>query len=155
MDTYGGKGAHGGGAFSGKDPSKVDRSAAYAARHVAKNLVAAGVADEVLVEVAYAIGIAEPVGLYVNTYGTAHVSMSDGDIAAKVLNIFDMRPYAIIERFKLQNPIYEPTASYGHFGRKPQEKDVTTNVNGRTLTKHVELITREKLDYVAKVKESF
>ena len=155
VDTYGGKGAHGGGAFSGKDPSKVDRSAAYAARHVAKNLVAAGVADEVLVEVAYAIGIAEPVGLYVNTYGTAHVSMSDGDIAAKVLNIFDMRPYAIIERFKLKNPIYEPTASYGHFGRKPQEKDVTINVNGRTLTKHVELFTWEKLDYVAKVKESF
>ena len=155
VDTYGGKGAHGGGAFSGKDPSKVDRSAAYAARHVAKNLVAAGVADEVLVEVAYAIGIAEPVGLYVNTYGTAHVSMSDGDIAAKVLNIFDMRPYAIIERFKLKNPIYEPTASYGHFGRKPQEKDVIINVNGRTFTKHVELFTWEKLDYVAKVKESF
>ena len=118
-------------------------------------VVAAGVADEVLVEVAYAICIAEPVGLYVNTYGTAHVSMSDGDIAAKVLNIFDMRPYAIIERFKLKNPIYEPTASYGHFGRKPQEKDVTINVNGRTLTKHVELFTWEKLDYVAKVKESF
>ena len=120
VDTYGGKGAHGGGAFSGKDPSKVDRSAAYAARHVAKNLVAAGVADEVLVEVAYAIGIAEPVGLFINTYGTSHVALTDGQIAEKVLKVFDMRPYAIIERFKLKNPIYEPTASYGHFGRKPE-----------------------------------
>ena len=155
VDTYGGKGAHGGGAFSGKDPSKVDRSAAYAARHVAKNLVAAGVADEVLVEVAYAIGIAEPVGLYVNTYGTSHVSLSDGEIAEKVLKIFDMRPYAIIERFKLKNPIYEPTASYGHFGRKPQTKTVTINVNGRTFSRDVELFTWEKLDYVGKVKEAF
>ena len=155
VDTYGGKGAHGGGAFSGKDPSKVDRSAAYAARHVAKNLVAAGVADEVLVEVAYAIGIAEPVGLYVNTYGTSHVALTDGQIAEKVLKVFDMRPYAIIERFKLKNPIYEPTASYGHFGRKPQEKDVTINVNGRTFSKRVELFTWEKLDYVDKVKEAF
>lgn len=155
VDTYGGKGAHGGGAFSGKDPSKVDRSAAYAARHVAKNLVAAGVADEVLVEVAYAIGIAEPVGLYVNTYGTGHVALTDGQIAEKVLKVFDMRPYAIIERFKLKNPIYEPTASYGHFGRKPQEKDVTLNVNGRAFSKHVELFTWEKLDYVDKVKEAF
>ena len=155
VDTYGGKGAHGGGAFSGKDPSKVDRSAAYAARHVAKNLVAAGVADEVLVEVAYAIGIAEPVGLYVNTYGTSHVALTDGQIAEKVLKVFDMRPYAIIERFKLKNPIYEPTASYGHFGRKPQVKDVTINVNGRTFTKRVELFTWEKLDYVDKVKEAF
>lgn len=155
VDTYGGKGAHGGGAFSGKDPSKVDRSAAYAARHVAKNLVAAGVADEVLVEVAYAIGIAEPVGLYVNTYGTSHVALSDGDIAEKVLKIFDMRPYAIIERFKLKNPIYEPTASYGHFGRKPQETTVTINVNGSTFSRKVELFTWEKLDYVDKVKEAF
>ncbi|MGN0028516.1 MAG: methionine adenosyltransferase [Marinilabiliaceae bacterium] len=155
VDTYGGKGAHGGGAFSGKDPSKVDRSAAYAARHVAKNLVAAGVADEVLVEVAYAIGIAEPVGLYVNTYGTSHVALSDGDIAEKVLKIFDMRPYAIIERFKLKNPIYEPTASYGHFGRKPQETTVSINVNGRTFSRKVELFTWEKLDYVDKVKEAF
>lgn len=155
VDTYGGKGAHGGGAFSGKDPSKVDRSAAYAARHVAKNLVAAGVADEVLVEVAYAIGIAEPVGLYVNTYGTGHVALTDGQIAEKVLKVFDMRPYAIIERFKLKNPIYEPTASYGHFGRKPQEKDVTLNVNGRAFSKRVELFTWEKLDYVDKVKEAF
>lgn len=155
VDTYGGKGAHGGGAFSGKDPSKVDRSAAYAARHVAKNLVAAGVADEVLVEVAYAIGVAEPVGLYVNTYGTSHVALTDGQIAEKVLKVFDMRPYAIIERFKLKNPIYEPTASYGHFGRKPQEKDVTLNVNGRAFSKRVELFTWEKLDYVDKVKEAF
>lgn len=155
VDTYGGKGAHGGGAFSGKDPSKVDRSAAYAARHVAKNLVAAGVADEVLVEVAYAIGIAEPVGLFINTYGTSHVSLTDGQIAEKVLKVFDMRPYAIIERFKLKNPIYEPTASYGHFGRKPEWKDVTFEVGGKSVTKHVELFTWEKLDYVDKVKEAF
>ena len=155
VDTYGGKGAHGGGAFSGKDPSKVDRSAAYAARHVAKNLVAAGVADEVLVEVAYAIGIAEPVGLFINTYGTSHVALTDGQIAEKVLKVFDMRPYAIIERFKLKNPIYEPTASYGHFGRKPEWKDVTFEVGGKSVTKYVELFTWEKLDYVDKVKEAF
>lgn len=155
VDTYGGKGAHGGGAFSGKDPSKVDRSAAYAARHVAKNLVAAGVADEVLVEVAYAIGIAEPVGLFINTYGTSHVALTDGQIAEKVLKVFDMRPYAIIERFKLKNPIYEPTASYGHFGRKPEWKDVTFEIGGKSVTKHVELFTWEKLDYVDKVKEAF
>lgn len=155
VDTYGGKGAHGGGAFSGKDPSKVDRSAAYAARHAAKNLVAAGVADEILVEVAYAIGIAEPVGLYVNTYGTSHVALTDGQIAEKVLAIFDMRPYAIIERFKLKNPIYEPTASYGHFGRKPEVREVSIDVNGRTYKKTVELFTWEKLDYVDKVKAAF
>ncbi len=155
VDTYGGKGAHGGGAFSGKDPSKVDRSAAYAARHAAKNLVAAGVADEILVEVAYAIGIAEPVGLYVNTYGTSHVALTDGQIAEKVLAIFDMRPYAIIERFKLKNPIYEPTASYGHFGRKPEVREVAIDVNGRTYKKTVELFTWEKLDYVDKVKAAF
>ncbi len=155
VDTYGGKGAHGGGAFSGKDPSKVDRSAAYAARHAAKNLVAAGVADEILVEVAYAIGIAEPVGLYVNTYGTSHVALTDGQIAEKVLAIFDMRPYAIIERFKLKNPIYEPTASYGHFGRKPEVREVAIDVNGRTYKKTVELFTWEKLDYVDKVKVAF
>ncbi len=155
VDTYGGKGAHGGGAFSGKDPSKVDRSAAYAARHVAKNLVAAGVADEVLVEVAYAIGIAEPVGLFINTYGTSHVALTDGQIAEKVLKVFDMRPYAIIECFKLKNPIYEPTASYGHFGRKPEWKDVTFEIGGKSVTKHVELFTWEKLDYVDKVKEAF
>ncbi|MDD7725517.1 MAG: methionine adenosyltransferase [Bacteroidales bacterium] len=155
VDTYGGKGTHGGGAFSGKDPSKVDRSAAYAARHAAKNLVAAGVADEILVEVAYAIGIAEPVGLYVNTYGTSHVALTDGQIAEKVLAIFDMRPYAIIERFKLKNPIYEPTASYGHFGRKPEVREVAIDVNGRTYKKTVELFTWEKLDYVDKVKAAF
>ena len=155
VDTYGGKGAHGGGAFSGKDPSKVDRSAAYAARHAAKNLVAAGVADEILVEVAYAIGIAEPVGLYVNTYGTSHVALTDGQIAEKVLAIFDMRPYAIIERFKLKNPIYEPTASYGHFGRKPEVREVAIDVNGRMYKKTVELFTWEKLDYVDKVKAAF
>ena len=155
VDTYGGKAAHGGGAFSGKDPSKVDRSAAYAARHVAKNLVAAGVADEALVEVAYAIGIAEPVGLYVNTYGTSRVALTDGQIAEKVLKVFDMRPYAIIDRFKLKNPIYEPTASYGHFGRKPETREVSIDVNGRTYTKTVELFTWEKLDYVDKVKAEF
>ena len=157
VDTYGGKGAHGGGAFSGKDPSKVDRSAAYAARHIAKNLVAAGVADEVLVEVAYAIGVAKPVGLYVNTYGTSHVNLSDGQIAAKVNDIFDMRPYAIIKRFKLKNPIYEATASYGHFGRKPFTRDVTIEINNRDkITKeNVEFFTWEKLDYVDKVRAAF
>ncbi len=155
VDTYGGKASHGGGAFSGKDPSKVDRSGAYAARHVAKNLVAAGVADEVLVEVAYAIGVAEPVGIFVNTYGTSRVGLSDGQIAQKVGQIFDMRPYAIIERFKLKNPIYEPTASYGHFGRKPEWRDVSIKVNGRTLSKRVELFTWEKLDYVGRVREAF
>ena len=155
VDTYGGKGAHGGGAFSGKDPSKVDRSAAYATRHIAKNLVAAGVADEVLVEVAYAIGVAEPVGLYVNTYGTSHVKMSDGAIAAKVSKIFDMRPYSIIKRFGLKSPIYQPTASYGHFGRKPEVREVTIEVNGAKYTETVELFTWEKLDYVEKVKKAF
>ena len=155
VDTYGGKASHGGGAFSGKDPSKVDRSGAYAARHVAKNLVAAGVADEVLVEVAYAIGVAEPVGIFVNTYGTSRVGLSDGQVAQKVGQIFDMRPYAIIERFKLKNPIYEPTASYGHFGRKPEWRDVSIKVNGRTLSKRVELFTWEKLDYVDRVREAF
>ncbi len=155
VDTYGGKGAHGGGAFSGKDPSKVDRSAAYAARHMAKNLVAAGVADEVLVEVAYAIGVAKPVGLYINTYGTSHVSLSDGEIAQRAAQIFDMRPYAIINRFKLKNPIYEPTASYGHFGRKCEKKTVSIDVNGKTFTREVELFTWEKLDYVDKVKQAF
>ena len=124
VDTYGGHGAHGGGAFSGKDPSKVDRSAAYAARHIAKNLVAAGVCDKVLVQLAYAIGKAEPVGVFVNTYGTAHVKLHDGDIAQKIAAIFDLRPYAIINRFGLKNPIYLPTASYGHFGRDWYEKDV-------------------------------
>ena len=156
VDTYGGKGAHGGGAFSGKDPSKVDRSAAYAARHIAKNLVAAGVSDEILVQVAYAIGVAEPVSLYINTYGKSKVTMSDGEIAERVLKIFDMRPYAIEQRLKLRNPIYAETASYGHMGRTP-----------RTVTKcyetryepyrcyEVELFTWEKLDFVDAVKDAF
>ena len=156
VDTYGGKGAHGGGAFSGKDPSKVDRSAAYAARHIAKNMVAAGVADEMLVQVSYAIGVAKPINIYVNTYGRSHVSMSDGEIAKKIEELFDMRPKAIEDRLKLRNPIYLETAAYGHKGREP-----------RTVTKHyrsryegnkditVELFTWEKLDYVDRIKEAF
>jgi S-adenosylmethionine synthetase len=151
VDTYGGKGAHGGGAFSGKDPSKVDRSAAYATRHIAKNLCAAGIADEILVQVAYAIGVAEPVGLYVNTYGTAKVNMSDGEISKKVNEIFDMRPNAISKRLGLQNPIFEDTAAYGHMGREPYMKRV--EINGEV--KEVETFTWEKLDYVDKVKEAF
>ena len=156
VDTYGGKGAHGGGAFSGKDPSKVDRSAAYATRHIAKNLVAAGVADEVLVQVSYAIGVAEPMGIYVNTYNTAKVKMSDGEIAKKVSEVFDMRPYFIEQRLKLRNPIYSETAAYGHMGRQP--KTVVKEFHspeGRTVSKEVELFTWEKLDYVDKVKEAF
>ena len=156
VDTYGGKGAHGGGAFSGKDPSKVDRSAAYAARHIAKNLVAAGVADEALIQLSYAIGVAEPVSVFVNTYGTAKVALSDGEIAQKVKALFDLRPKAIEERLKLRNPIYSETASYGHMGRKPQT--VTKRFESRYLdTKvvEVELFTWEKLDYIEKVKEAF
>ena len=156
VDTYGGKGAHGGGAFSGKDPSKVDRSAAYAARHIAKNLVAAGVADEVLIQLSYAIGVARPVSVFVNTYGTAKVSLSDGEIAKIVEQLFDLRPKAIEERLKLRNPIYSETASYGHMGRTPQV--VTKRFTSRYLdTKEieVELFTWEKLDYVEKVKEAF
>src|SRR6186713_296656 len=156
VDTYGGKGAHGGGAFSGKDPSKVDRSAAYATRHIAKNLVAAGVCDEVLVQVSYAIGVAKPCGIYVNTNGTAKVKMSDGEIAKKIKTIFDMRPYAIEQRFNLRTPIYFETAAYGHMGRK---SEVVTkeflSPNGKVLTKKVELFTWEKLDYVPKVKKAF
>ena len=156
VDTYGGAGAHGGGAFSGKDPSKVDRSAAYAARHIAKNLVAAGVADEMLVQVSYAIGVAAPINIYVNTYGRSHVDMTDGEIAEKIGQLFDMRPHAIEQRLKLRNPIYSETAAYGHMGREP-----------KTVTKHfesayegnkdvtVELFTWEKLDYIDKVKEAF
>lgn len=143
VDTYGGRGAHGGGAFSGKDSSKVDRSAAYATRHIAKNIVAAGVCDEVLVQVAYAIGMAEPVGLYVNTYGTAHVDLSDGEIAQRLKGVFDMRPYAIVERFGLKKPIFEPTAAYGHIGRDPYVKD------------GIQYFGWEKLDYVDKVKKVF
>ncbi|MCB0507686.1 MAG: methionine adenosyltransferase [Chitinophagales bacterium] len=156
VDTYGGKGAHGGGAFSGKDPSKVDRSAAYATRHIAKNLVAAGVADEVLVQVSYAIGVAKPCGLFVDTNGTAKVNMTDGEIAKIAEKIFDMRPYAIEQRFKLRNPIYSETAAYGHMGRK---NEVVTKVfnKGKENEKkvQVELFTWEKLDYVDKVKKAF
>ncbi|MBS7564507.1 methionine adenosyltransferase [Mucilaginibacter sp. Bleaf8] len=156
VDTYGGKGAHGGGAFSGKDPSKVDRSAAYATRHIAKNLVAAGVCDEVLVQVSYAIGVAQPMGIYVNTYGTAKVSLHDGEIAQKVSELFDMRPYAIETRFKLRSPIYSETAAYGHFG-KPSETITKTFVSpeGREVVTEVELFTWEKLDYVDQIKQAF
>ena len=156
VDTYGGKGAHGGGAFSGKDPSKVDRSAAYATRHIAKNLVAAGVADEVLVQVSYAIGVAKPINIFVNTFGTAHVKMTDGEIAKIVDTIFDMRPKAIEDRLKLRNPIYSETAAYGHMGRTPEvvTKVFTSHyMPPRTVT--VELFTWEKLDYVDKIKETF
>jgi S-adenosylmethionine synthetase len=173
VDTYGGKGAHGGGAFSGKDPSKVDRSAAYAARHIAKNMVAAGLADEVLVQVAYAIGVAEPVGLFINTHGTAKVKdasgkiMPDGEIAKKINEIFDMRPFAILKRLGLKNPIYIPTASYGHFGRDPftkevevyyEEKGVTTKktINGEErIFKKVDFFKWEELDYVDQIKKAF
>ena len=156
VDTYGGKGAHGGGAFSGKDPSKVDRSAAYAARHIAKNLVAAGVADEILVQVSYAIGVAKPINIYVDTYGRSHVPMTDGEIAKKIDELFDMRPKAIEERLKLRNPIYAETAAYGHMGRRPQTitKSYKSRYEGdKDVT--VELFTWEKLDYVEKVKEAF
>ncbi len=174
VDTYGGHGAHGGGAFSGKDPSKVDRSAAYAARHIAKNMVAAGVADQVLIQVAYAIGVAQPVGLYVNTFGTARVTdkkgktLTDGVIAEKINKIFDMRPYSIVERFGLKNPIYQPTASYGHFGRDFYSKEMEVfypvkgskpkkvNGNGKEVyLKKVDFFGWEKLDYVEKVKKEF
>ena len=156
VDTYGGKGAHGGGAFSGKDPSKVDRSAAYAARHIAKNMVAAGLANEVLVQVAYAIGVAKPMNIYVNTYGTAQVQLGDGEIATKIEKLFDMRPKAIEERLKLRNPIYEETASYGHVGRTPvivtkKFKDG----NGNEISKEVELFTWEKTDMVDAIKAEF
>ena len=156
VDTYGGKGAHGGGAFSGKDPSKVDRSAAYATRHIAKNMVAAGLCDEVLVQVSYAIGVAEPCGLYINTYGTSKVEMSDGDMANKIGEIFDMRPYFIEQRLKLRNPIYQETAAYGHMGRKNEV--VTkhfTAPDGTKVSREVELFTWEKLDYVDQIKTAF
>src|SRR6478735_1035890 len=156
VDTYGGKGAHGGGAFSGKDPSKVDRSAAYATRHIAKNLVAAGVCDEVLVQVAYAIGVAKPVGLYVNTYGTAKVKANDGEIAAKISKIFDMRPYFIEERFNLRTPIYSETAAYGHMGRESKVVEKIFNKGKKTEKKvKVELFPWEKLNYVDAVKKAF
>ena len=156
VDTYGGKGAHGGGAFSGKDPSKVDRSAAYATRHIAKNLVAAGLCEEVLVQVSYAIGVAQPMGLYINTYGTAKVELTDGEIAKRVAQIFDMRPYFIEQRLKLRNPIYSETAAYGHMGRQPEVVEKTfTAPDGKTVKKKVELFTWEKLDYVKKIKQAF
>jgi S-adenosylmethionine synthetase len=156
VDTYGGRGAHGGGAFSGKDPSKVDRSAAYATRHIAKNLVAAGICDEVLVQVSYAIGVVQPVAIYVNTFGTSKVRVSDDEIAKKVNSLFDMRPYFIEERLKLRNPIYSETAAYGHMGRKPETvvKEFRSP-EGKVVRKEVELFTWEKLDYVEKIKQAF
>ena len=156
VDTYGGKGAHGGGAFSGKDPSKVDRSAAYAARHIAKNLVAAGVADEVLVQLSYAIGVAQPTSVFVNTFGTANVDLSDSAIADKITSIFDLSPYAIETRLKLRNPIYLETASYGHMGRQPRivTKTFESPYNGK-VTKEVELFTWEKLDHIDQIKNTF
>ncbi len=156
VDTYGGKGAHGGGAFSGKDPSKVDRSAAYAARHIAKNLVAAGVADEMLVQVSYAIGVVEPTSIYVDTYGTSNVDLTDGEIAQKTKALFDMRPFAIEERLKLRNPIYLESAAYGHMGKEPRmiKKVFESPYNGR-IEKEVELFTWEKLDMVGEVKKTF
>jgi S-adenosylmethionine synthetase len=156
VDTYGGKGAHGGGAFSGKDPSKVDRSGAYATRHIAKNLVAAGLCKEVLVQVSYAIGVAKPTSINVETYGTATVDLTDGEISKKVEAIFDMRPYFIEKRLKLRTPIYSETAAYGHMGRTPEIKTVTfSNPMGETVSEEVETFTWEKLDYVDKVKEAF
>jgi len=155
VDTYGGKGAHGGGAFSGKDSSKVDRSAAYAARHIAKNMVAAGLADEVLVQLAYAIGVAQPVGVYINTYGSSKVNLSDGEIAKRIEKIFDLRPGMIIKRLGLKNPIFEPTAAYGHMGREPYKDKVVFIENGQKVEKEVEFFTWEKLDYVDVIKEIF
>jgi S-adenosylmethionine synthetase len=155
VDTYGGKGAHGGGAFSGKDSSKVDRSAAYAMRHIAKNMVAAGIADEALVQVAYAIGVAKPVGLYVNTFGTAKVRHDDGEIARRIASLFDLRPAVIIKRFGLKNPIFLPTAAYGHMGRAPYSEKVVLLKNGTPETREVEFFAWEKLDYVAIIKKEF
>lgn len=155
VDTYGGKGAHGGGAFSGKDASKVDRSAAYAARYIAKNLVAAGVAKEVLVQLAYAIGVAKPVSICVNTRGTASVNMTDGEIAAKVATLFDLRPAKIIEKFELKNPIFEETASYGHFGREPYTREIEVLRNGVPVKKQVQFFAWEKLDAVEKIRKIF
>lgn len=156
VDTYGGQGAHGGGAFSGKDPSKVDRSAAYATRHIAKNIVASGLAERCLVQVAYAIGVADPVGLYVNTYGTCKIEdLSDGEIATKLAEIFDLRPAAIVERYGLKNPIYFETAAYGHMGRKPGKKKIQLGMNGKSKTVEVETFTWEKLDMVDEIKAAF
>lgn len=156
VDTYGGKGAHGGGAFSGKDPSKVDRSAAYATRHIAKNLVAAGVCDEILVQVSYAIGVKNPMGIYVNTNGTSKVALSDGEIAKKIEEIFDMTPYGIETRLKLRTPMYSETAAYGHMGRKNETvRKIFIGANGESKTIEVELFTWEKLDYIETIKQSF
>ncbi len=156
VDTYGGKGAHGGGAFSGKDPSKVDRSAAYATRHIAKNMVAAGVADEMLVQVSYAIGVANPMGIFVETYGKSNVNLSDGEIAEKITSLFDMRPYAIERRLNLRSPIYSETAAYGHMGRQPEQKTLKfVNSSGEEVSHEVETFTWERLDYVDKIKEAF
>jgi len=154
VDTYGGKGAHGGGAFSGKDPSKVDRSAAYAARHIAKNLVAAGISSECLVQISYAIGVSNPIGIYVNTYNTTKVNITDFEISEIVSNLFDLRPYFIEKRLKLRNPIYRETAAYGHMGRKPElvtKKFISSSGDLKEI--EVELFTWEKLDYVKKIKE--
>ena len=156
VDTYGGKGAHGGGAFSGKDPSKVDRSAAYATRHIAKNLVAAGVAEEILVQVSYAIGVKDPMGVYVNTYGTSKINLTDGQIAQKISELFDMTPYGIETRLGLRNPIYSETAAYGHMGRTPRSVTKTfENSNGEQKTVEVDLFTWEKLDFVDQIKAAF
>ncbi|MBR1962266.1 MAG: methionine adenosyltransferase [Alistipes sp.] len=155
VDTYGGRGAHGGGAFSGKDSSKVDRSAAYAARHIAKNMVAAGIADEVLVQLSYAIGIAEPLSVYVDTYGTNHLSISEGEIAARISKLFDLRPHAIVKRFGLKNPIFEATASYGHFGNRPYTKMVKFVENGAEVEREVEFFGWERLDAVEALKAEF
>ena len=155
VDTYGGRGAHGGGAFSGKDSSKVDRSAAYAARHIAKNMVAAGVADEVLVQLSYAIGIAEPLSVYVDTYGTNKLAISEGEIAERIAKLFDLRPHAIVKRFGLKNPIFEATASYGHFGNRPYTKAVTFVENGVEVEREVEFFGWERLDAVEAIKAEF
>ena len=155
VDTYGGRGAHGGGAFSGKDSSKVDRSAAYAARHIAKNMVAAGIADQVLVQLSYAIGIAEPLSVYVDTYNTSNVKMSDGEIAAKIGKMFDLRPAKIVAKFGLKNPIFEATASYGHFGNRPFTRKETLVVRGKEVQKEIEFFSWEKLDEVERLKKAF
>jgi len=155
VDTYGGKGAHGGGAFSGKDSSKVDRSAAYATRHIAKNMVAAGLCDQVLVQVAYAIGVSEPIGLYVNTYGTAHVNLTDGEIADRITKLFDLRPGSIVKKYGLKNPIFRETAAYGHMGRTPGSKTFSFGQNGTKEIKTVETFTWEKLDMIEPIKEAF
>lgn len=155
VDTYGGRGAHGGGAFSGKDSSKVDRSAAYAARHIAKNMVAAGIADEVLVQLSYAIGVAHPLSVYVDTYGTGKLSLTDGEIAERISKLFDLRPASIVERFGLKNPIFEATASYGHFGQRPYTEKVTLHRNGKDVEEEIEFFGWEKLDKVEDLKEEF